>query len=308
MKYYIEIDYSTLDTLLSCERKAVKQYHEGYSRPDFESPAIDFGRAVHKFLELYDANGNTQRAVSEAMAIAQSSKLKEVEAGQRYALDHLELLLNRYQQMYGSSDKRYTPVATELNLKHVIHDNDDLQITYVGNIDAVVKDTMFDEHAIMEHKTAFSVGEYFEWRTWPNTQVLGYWWLANKAGYDVTKVIFNVLQSTGYYTAKRTGKVAGNLTDDKKFRECFIRYEVPIDPVFVPEFEALVLQVVQDLVGLMEGKRTPRYNPPNSCTLFNSKCLFQDVCRAYPQDRADILQFNYEQRPWRHFKIKKGAK
>jgi len=297
-KYTVEIDYSTMDTMLICERKAMYQYHDGYTRTSEIAGALDFGKCIHTFLEMY-THDNFEYAKSIALTEAKKTKLKEVEDGQRYSLSHLTQLMAEYDKAY-ATDNRYKTLKTELKLKYTLLDSEELKIIWVGNVDKVAIDTMFDEPVIFEHKTAYTTGEQFENKTWPNHQVLGYYMLAQKAGYDVKKIIFNVLKTTGYYKTKG-GKISGDLLTNPT--DCFIRYEVPVDDTFVNEFELLVVQVVKDLIAMTEGKRAVKFNPPNSCTMFNSKCLFHDVCKSYPNERKDILDFNYEKRPWAHFKI-----
>lgn len=320
----ITIDYTTLSSWRKCPTFFRYKYLEALSKISTFTPEetqkrgspLEFGRLIHRGLELWHAGGLAPGDVLDAVYMeAARTELVHVTPDGDRNIPHLQELLHAYCQKYPDPHGDFTPVerdgtkfleyAYEFKLGTV----GGIPITWKQHWDGLVmqKD---GSHAVLEHKTASGDPRgSFSDRMLPNDQAIAYSLGASLfLGVPTTPVLFNGISSDRNAISEEWRKAqadrhAKNPTRFKPPFEPFLRCLINITPEHHAEWLASALRDVRRLIEDIQEASFSR-NAPDACTVFNRRCAFSDLCKFTGQARSSMLEFQYEKlEPWKGFVI-----
>ena len=303
--YEVNINYSSLELMQTCMRKADYNLNQGWVSA--ESEALIFGSAVHKGIEVWYMHPRQQRLrVTPQCMDYQIDKSADLEHGESCARcaavwafkeegDALRLLapdnkrsiengvdiLNNYFDEYLQDSYEVvrmddgTPMI-ECHAQHRIYDGWKLKINYHGTIDLVLRDTITGEICVTDHKTTWQLGQDFYNRLKPNHQYTGYVWLANRAfGLATNRFMINGIQ-----VAKTKRGLARQFTSRNE--EDFL------------ELRNAVVFNVKKYLECMKDEVWPQ-NSPNPCTMYGG-CGYRGVCDLPENMRPNALEASFQRR------------
>ena len=305
-KRKVSINYSSMEIINSCMRKAHYELDRKLKGVTGESPALTFGSAIHNALEhwyLFPKNMRRKMAkvdIEQATLLAQGFGVDkeadslELEAIRQFMLradNNLPMdndkrsrengvkILTKYFNHY--IDDSYT-VATdddgplvERNLRMVIHEDSDLIVEYHGTIDVVFFDERMEEYVVVDHKTTSSLGNEFRQRQNPNHQYSGYMWLTReKLGLDADTFLINGIQ-----VAKTMQK--------------FERIETKRTEHHFAELKLAILYAVSNYLDCLDHEFFPQ-NAPSPCVNWGG-CKYRDICEQTEELRENIISYKFEE-------------
>lgn len=302
----VRINYSSLELIQTCLRKAYYSLKQGLEKDTIAEPLV-FGSAVHKALEVWYcaplgnkmasslicedyqcdpttvAEGHAQRC-ARCLAINAFRESGKVLSGlvfdDKRSLDNGTAILNAYFDEYHSdpfvvfSDE--TGPYVEKLVSHLIHEEPGLRIYLFGTLDLVLRDLVTKELFIVDHKTTWALGTEFYNRINPNFQYTGYVWLVRKAlGLDVSRFMVNGIQ-----VARMKRGFARQFTERND-----------------EHFEELCLAVVYNVKKYLECEASESWpqNTPNPCSMYGG-CSFRPLCEIPASLRGAVTEANYVQK------------
>lgn len=227
-KTEVRINSSSLGVILSCPRKSYYVLHRRL-RARSEAPALLFGIAIHKALEIFYSHPSGDRNIpadfksnSDLMAHYNPEQLLERSAA-HFLYEAIAGFVTAAQPLkhLPDSDKRSIPNGiwilqeyfktyindpyvvysdangpiTERTCEAVLWEDDSLRIVLFGTIDLVLKNEIQGNVMPADHKTTSIIGSDFFSRLKPNHQYTGYLFLARKVlGIDSSEFLVNALQ------------------------------------------------------------------------------------------------------------------
>jgi len=264
----MQIDYTQLQTFITCPMKYNLKFIEGLKKRDMDERHVDieFGQRVHKGLELLYMKEPMKKVLSVFDTFVdlppEVEKNKTKENGVK--------LLEGYIEHYKTIDKEIEIIDVEVSDTIEIAPN----LLWQVKLDTVVK--MRDNIYVLEHKTTKRLDYRYFLRYSPNMQVSGYTYYALKKYKQCSGCMLNVLQS-GYRSRAYKGEPAG--FNSKYQREIINRT--------VEQLEDFRLNAVlwsdrlnKELVhGWSVGKNE------DACHQFRG-CSFKEICMT---SRGDVL-------------------
>jgi len=177
------ITSSSMATFLGCPRKYFYSYELGLKHVS-PSTALKLGSAMHKGLE---ERANCKDFEACYLAAISTGSLTEYEAATIYGL------LGGYFRHYGDKDNLISEMVPEQEFRHDIPGSRTFDQS--GKIDGIA--VVNGEYVIVEHKTTGESiepsSDYWE-RLIFNPQLLTYKGGAKALGYDIEKVIYDVIR------------------------------------------------------------------------------------------------------------------
>jgi hypothetical protein len=309
-KYFVRINYSSLAVIQTCLRKAELMLYEKF-RSKVESPATLFGTAVHKALEVFYSAPREERMIPVNFAERADVMIEGPDAGPtssellfrciRTFLTHAEplralpdndkrslsagvWLLCHYFRTY--IDDPFTVLTdergpiTERFCESILLDSAELQITYFGTVDVVLRNDRTGVILPCDHKTSSVVGNEFYSRLKPNAQYSGYCWLAQNAlGLDVDSFLVNALQVKSRPVTARGGP-------PQLPRQVTKRTQADL-----AEFKESVIHGVRTYIRATQ-ERLWVLGDVNSCSMYGG-CTFLPVCSSPAEIRKNVLEANF---------------
>jgi hypothetical protein len=273
-------------------------------RPIHNAPALRFGDLIHQGLASYYKPGvkrgpHPAKAFVDAFDIQidegrEEFKMREVSAENETKWNDARALgiemLNNYVDHYGK-DERYKIVHPEMPFQIDLYDDDDNYVcTYVGQLDAVVKDLNHGTYGLFEHKTAAAISTVHL----PMDEQAGtYWALAPfvlehmgilKPGEDLDFILYNFLRKAGK-DQRPTNAAGQSLNKDGTVSK------IQPAPLFHREFvyrapyeRGMLMRRIQDQVAVM--KRVANGDEPAFKTILNGctgmlSCQYRDMCELH---------------------------
>lgn len=299
----VNINYSSLEMMQTCMRKAQYGLAEGWRGP--ESEALVFGSAIHKGIEVWYVHPRSQRTRISAECMDYQvtpftdnphaetcARCSSIDAF-RNAGEALELLppdnkrslengveiMNNYCDEYLEDPfevmrtKEGKPMI-EIHGEARMYEDEKLIINYHGTLDLVLKDAHTGDVFVVDHKTTWQLGKDFYNRLKPNHQYTGYVWLGNQVlGLTTNRFLINGIQ-----VAKTKRALARQFTE--RSEEDF------------HELKSAVVYNVKNYLACMEKNMFPQ-NSPNPCTMYGG-CTFRSVCDLPSSMRQQTLELSFE--------------
>ena len=306
-KWFVRTNYSSISIVQSCMRKAQLSLKEGY-RTKAESPALVFGTAVHKALEVFytgereerilptnfaknadlilaDANQSDELVYRAIRAfVHQAEPLRALPDTDKRSLSSGVWLLTHYLTSYIDDpfvimrDERGP--LTERFCEAVLFDSAELQITYFGTLDVILQNAATGVILPGDHKTSSVVGNDFYARLKPNHQYSGYVWLAQNAlKLECDAFLVNCLQVKARPLTARGGPPQ------------FPRQVTKRTVADLSEFREAVIWAVRQYVTALETGVWP-IGEVNSCAMYGG-CQYLPVCSSPAEIRANVLDASF---------------
>lgn len=278
-------------------------------RPIYNAPALRFGDLIHQGLAGYYKPG-IKRGPHPAKVFTQAFDLQIEEGKEEFKIREVSAddetkwndaralgveMLNNYVAEYGA-DERYKIVHPEMPFQIDLHDDDGNYIcTYVGQLDAVVKDRVTGHIGLFEHKTAASISTIHL----PMDEQAGtYWALAPmvlehmeilKPGEDLDFILYNFLRKAGK-DPRPTNTLGQSLNKDGTVSK---KQPAPLfhrELVYRAPYErGMLMRRIQDQVAVM--KRVASGEEPAFKTILNGctgmlSCQYRDMCELHETGAA----------------------
>lgn len=306
----VKINSSSLGIILSCPRKSYYVLHRKL-RSKTESPALAFGTAIHKALEIFYSRPKAGRNIphgfkeqSDLMAFGKHS----VDPASHFLYEAIAAFVGTAQSlaMLPDSDKRSIPNGiwvlqhyfnTYINDPYVVYsdaqgpvaervfeltltEDAKLKIILFGTIDVVLRNETNGNVLPADHKTSSIIGHDFFNRLKPNHQYTGYLLGAQQVlGLQTDSFLVNCLQVKPKPTTARG-------TPPHFTRQITSRSEED-----VREFVETVRWAVRSYLSWLATNEFP-LGHVDACTMFGG-CGFLDICSAPQQLRENLLEAKY---------------
>lgn len=312
-KDYVRINSSSVSVIQECWRKASLTLDQGW-RGKIESPALTFGSAIHKALEIFYSSeraerklnsgcpgvwniiasgGNTDAHSSCVLCNAvrgfrdTHSPISELPPLDKRSLFNGVWILSHYFKTYIDDpfvtvkNKEGRPMVEE-SCEFVLHDDALLKITYFGTIDVILQNERTGMIVVCDHKTSSVVGQSFYNQLKPNHQYTGYLLAAKETlGLDTDTFLVNCLEVKAKPKTPRG--------QDPKFpRQSTIRTKEDYQ-----EFRDTIRMIVSQYLRL-EALGIWPLGPKTACSNVYGPCQYLDVCAAPGNLRENILSAKFQ--------------
>jgi hypothetical protein len=304
----VRINYSSLDIIQSCPRKAWYLLKRGI-RSQVESPATVYGTAIHKALEVFYSHPSAVRELPRDFLKHAELMAAGVPAPEEHFLyDAIQSFVRAAAPLatLPESDKRSLSTGvwtlwhyfqTYIKDEYVVHCDENGPITerlfslplcevggicieLFGTIDCVLRHERTGVILPCDHKTSSVVGNDFYSRLKPNAQYTGYLLGAREVlGLDTDSFLVNCIQV--------------------KPRPVTARGQPPHFPRQVTkrteeDFAELRDMLAEAVANWLHWDATDVWplGPVNSCTMYGG-CSFLEVCAAPHSIRENILKAKF---------------
>lgn len=300
----VQVNYSSLDLIQTCPRKSYYVL-ERKLRTQNESPALLYGTAIHKALEVFYSHPARDRTMpkdflkcaelipsgvqpsEEHFLYSAVQKFCEVAAplsalpdnDKRSLSTGIWTLFHYFQAYLNDPYVVYCDEAgpvVERRFSLPIYSGTDFDIELFGTIDAVLKHDHTGVILPCDHKTSSIVGTDFYNRLRPNAQYTGYLLGAQRVlGLSTDSFMVNCIQVKPRPTTSRGQPPHFPRQVTKRSAEDFV------------EFVDVVVFAVGNYLSWRRSHIWP-LGPTNSCANYGG-CQFLDVCSAPSSLRESII-------------------
>lgn len=305
----VRINSSSLGIMLSCLRKSKYVLEDGL-KAKTEAPALTYGTAIHKALEVFYSHPKAARSFpknfndhSDVMAHGSPAPEKH------FLYDAISAFVTAAEPLRGlpDTDMRSIPTGiyllqhyfktyindpyvihcddkgpmTERFCEAVFHEDEKLKVILFGTIDFVLKHEVNGNIIPGDHKTTSRLGNDFFIKCKPNHQYSAYIFLAQNAlGINTEDFIVNALQVKAKpLTARGTPP-------------SFARQVTNRTPEDLEELRQSVMFAVRAYLAAQESGVWPMGHV-NECSSYGG-CQFHDVCSAPANLRKNILEHKFQ--------------
>lgn len=315
-KTKVRINYSSMDIIQNCLRKAQYSLYEGW-KPQDESVATVFGSAFHKALEVFYSGDPATRVLPkletmELMAFGNRAEGDETDlllrstrafveaAAPLSALPDLDKhsiingvwILHCYFKTF--IDDPYVAIVDEYGpfverrFALPVHEDESLIVELFGTIDVGLRHVKTGEQIPADHKTVGFLGfggqSFFD-REKPNHQYTGYLLGAREIfGFDTDKFLVNIVEKKPKPKTAAAKGVSFPRQITQRNEDDFV------------DFKESLVYVARQYLAARETGVWPM-GPVGACTAYGS-CSFRQVCSAPKSMRETILSAKF---------IKEGA-
>jgi len=306
----VRINSSSLSVIQACPRKAKYVLHEKW-QAKAKSPALVFGSAIHKALEVFYAWPKAVREIPENfVAHADLMAHGHAEPEKHFLYDAIAAFVRAAEPLRAlpDTDKRsiasgvwllghyfktyiadaYTTYidadgpVTERQFCVPLMEDGVLRIELHGQIDLVLRNEATGEILPGDHKTSSQMGSDFFNRVKPNHQYTGYLYGAQQAlGIDSENFMVNGIGTKAKPLTARGGPPT------------FTRQITKRTPEDIAEFKAAIWEATTSYLRWLDSDVWP-IGSVDSCALWGG-CGFLDVCSAPNSLRQNILESKYTQ-------------
>lgn len=308
-KTIVRINSSSLGLIQTCARKSFYLLHEKW-RAKAGSPALIYGSAYHKALEVFYRHPATERELPEnfeqhalVMAqgydapakhflydavrafVAEAEPLRMLPDEDKRSLSSGIWSLTHYFKTYLSdnyvihSDDKGPMIERPFSL--VLVEDDKFIIELFGTIDFALKNIITGEVLVGDHKTTSMMGYDFMARVKPNHQYTGYLLGAQQVfGISGENFLVNGIEVKARPKTARGGPPK------------FIRQITRRTPEDFAEFKTVVQWAVAHYMGWRNMNEWP-LGPVDACSMYGG-CGFHDICSAPNELRSNILESKFQ--------------
>lgn len=309
-KTVVRINSSSLGIILACGRKSYYTLFRQL-RSRSEAPALIFGSAIHKAMEIFYSHPYSERSIpagfkaaSDMMAfgtpapsdhflysaitafVGAAAPLSALPDSDKRSIPNGIWILQQYFSTYINDPYVvYLDAAgpvVERTCETILFEDDKLRIILFGTIDAVLHNEQNGNILPADHKTFSKAGPDFFNRLNPNHQYTGYLVLSQRVlGLKTTEFMVNGLQvKPKPVTARGSG--------------CsFTRQITNRSESDVREFIQTVTWAVRSYLTWLESSVWPMGHN-NECSSFGG-CQFREICAtSAPQLRENLLDAKFQ--------------
>lgn len=306
-KITVKVNYSSLDIIQTCLRKAEYALDRKLFGA-FDSPALTFGSAIHKAMEVWYCSKRESRKASSsqcddshAMMLAEKSPIlhgscarcgaiyafldvakelnehhapRDPENGIKILNDYFDFYLDDALEIMSDSMGPLCERSFEIPIwKDLTYLNYQLEIVLHGTIDTVMRNKETGEILIFDHKTTSALGKDFFNRIKPNFQYTGYWLGATQ--------VLNLIPSAFVVNGIQVAKT----------KTAFNRQRTIIHESEIQELRDAVLESTYRYLHAKHSQTWPM-STPNPCSMWGG-CQYKKVCEASPTVRESIISAEF---------------
>lgn len=266
-----DFDNSMMQTFCTCPRKYDYRINRGFVKK-VKATAPEFGKAIHKGLDVWFAGQDVQKAI-EAFKESYQEDLS-LDDKRTYVMG--EWILENYAQKYQAQP--WKVLKTEHAFCLPLPNGNNL----TGRIDKIIE---WDNVLwVVDHKTTSSLGARYTKQAEPNAQFTGYVWAARQEGFDVKGIIVDaLLVAKGLLESSSRARLVPNLRYDSYRSEAIIEEWLLTAQEVQAHIRACEYIGVWPATGMFHG----------ACTYFG-ECPFYQVCKEDAEVRERILKASYE--------------
>lgn len=313
-KYLVEINFSSLDIIQTCPKKAYYALHRGLI-PKEGSMATTFGKGIHKALEIMYAYPREARTLpsnykSKILMMCQGQTLDDEQSSFVYqatrgfidetaSLASLPIedkrslvnggwLLGEYFESRWNDPYEVLFIdgkpQVESLLETDIYEDSKMKIRFFGTVDAIFENKSTGQLVVCDHKTtsAMYIGQFLD-RTKPNHQYTAYIHLAQQClGLNTENFMINVFQ------VKPKPKTSRGKGPD------FLHVITKRTPEDIEDMIQSTAYYVSQYIHWLEDGYWP-FGTVNSCGNYG-KCTYLDVCASPNAIKESILDANFIKR------------
>jgi hypothetical protein len=314
----VRINFSSLSVLQECARKSEYLLVRGL-KPSLESPALLFGSAIHKGLEVYYSGERTERRIpseykdtmnmigcgqwqpewSESLLfrsarafVEKAAPLSALPDSNKRSINTGVWMLQHYFQKYltdeyvimrddkGPVVERRVSLPVYSGIESMESGISRLDIELFGTIDFVMKSEVSGQILPGDHKTASSLYDFYD-KISPNFQYTGYLWACREVlGYDTDLFLVNALQ------VKQPPKTACGSEPD------FARQ---ITQRTQEDYDELKLAIISAVRGFLTNQANGHFpmSATGACTARYGSCTYRDVCSSPASLRENIISAKF---------------
>lgn len=303
-KAYVRINFSSLDTIQTCKRKAYYALHRGL-RSNNESAATQFGSAIHKGLEAWYLRPIQERRPASTKCdgeipggrcgcprcdsikafLTKAEPLMTLDmADKRHPSNGIKILDNYIRKFIDDPFEVYRDASgepyVEKTLEAVLFDSPTIRITLFGTIDVILRNVQHDILLVTDHKTTASLGSEFYKRIKPNHQYSAYVWLVREClGIPVENFMVNGLQ-----VAKTKAECARQVTHR--------------NAADLAEMKQAFLAATFDFLNCAHQDIWPQ-SAPNPCSMYGG-CTYHSICETDSNLREQVIRSLYTSKEITH--------
>lgn len=309
---HVRINFSSLSLIQECARKSEYSLVRGL-KPRLEAPALLFGTAIHKGLEVYYSGERTERRIPseyrETMAMIGCGQWKDEWSESLLFRAARAFFLKAEPLVALPDDNKRSPVTGVWMLTHYferfltdeyvilrdaqgpvverrfsmpIYADTTLTIELFGTIDFVMKSDVSGQILPGDHKTASSLYDFYD-KVSPNFQYTGYLWAAREVlGYDTDVFLVNALE------VKAPPKTSRGSPPN------FARQVTQRTDADYEELRQSTVSAVKQFLT-NQGLRHFPQSATGACTARYGSCDFREVCSAPAQLRETIISAKFAQ-------------
>lgn len=272
-----DFDFTILSTFSLCPRKYHYRFNLGRVLKTPQT-AADFGGAIHKALDSWYTDTDTDKAV--ALFKETYAEQPDVDGKRTHAMG--EWIIRNYALTY--ADQPWELVATEKAFEVPLDDTG--ETTFIGRIDKIIR--WNNVLWVVDHKTTSSLGPTYVRMIEPNAQFTGYTVAARLLGYDVKGIILDaLLVAKGLLDSSRRGRLTPTLRyDSYRTEEALAEWEVEFIEL-TSEIKAADATFCYSPKGMFNG----------GCTYYG-ECPYRQVCCEDSDLRARLLEADYNVDFW----------
>ncbi len=311
---FVRINYSSLDLIQCCPRKAQYVLYEG-RKAKTEATALTYGSAIHKGLEIFYSHPYRERTMPDDFlahaelipaGVTPPTEHFLYEAVRKFCEtgDSLRVLPNSDKHsLSGGVWVLYNYFKTYLDDPYVVYCDESgpvterqftlpivtegpVRVDLFGQIDVVLRNEHNGVILPADHKTTSRLGDDFFNRIKPNHQYTAYLLGAQKVlGLTTDAFMANALEVKPKPGLTKTGKqsMAGPPQ--------FARQVTKRSPEDMSEFKDVLLEAVGNYLRWTSAGKFP-LGPVSSCSMYR-KCQFMEVCSSPSSIRGNILQSSF---------------
>jgi hypothetical protein len=278
-KPIVYINASSVEVIQSCMRKAQYLLNEELIKDSGSSDAQAFGTGIHAGLAYFYSKLPSLRDFNDMVAAFENEagQIRGVPDDDKRSIANGRKILKGYFDTYKDdpwvvyTDEEGAFVERKFELHYA--DCADYSVYVHGTIDAILLNTDTGELAVVDHKTASTLGESFFQGVKPRTQFALYSWAANQLGVTTGSFMLNGIQ------------VAKTKTQFARVMATYVKEDFE-------ELKASVLESVDRYWKAKQSDKWPMSAQSLTCSAFG-KCSFLEICQAPKANKQFVKESLY---------------
>lgn len=272
------IDNTAMTAYMTCPRKYDLSMRQHRRKAGTLSPALAYGSAFHKLLEVHYRTGGDVDAAYIALVKGweEHGKVDDHRTRDRAWMEygnyvkHYGAPENEDAKTVGYPDSPLVEISANVTWDGAVH-------PYAGKIDRIIE--LQGQYYVEDHKTTSRMGDYYFKQFELSNQMMGYVWIARKL---IPSIKIAGVRINAHCVLKRDSKFARQIISfsDDRLDEWAENYNIWAKKIQNS-------YAVNDFPG--------NYS---ACDGKYSMCEYAGVCAMPPKLRERTLEFEFEINPW----------
>ena len=303
----LKVSFSILNAFRNCGHFIDFRYIQGHTPVPHSSldkgDAREFGTLIHSVVQEWLNTRDEDQVWETFRSLSESMSLRDVEASKLRSLHHAQLLTEAFlreylqpQESFGYPYSFQQQPGLEGEYSLLLQDSNP-RVELVFHTDGLLNFPGKLPYLLEIKTSSGNLNNELTSRMLPNRQILTYYWGLRQLGLD----LLPEMKFLGLCTYRPMVNPGYKYKGRGEEKPLFLIQPVQIPSWSLPLHERWLEKNIQSMISDIE---TLDYsdNAPDSCTLWNSKCPFIDVCNSAPADRSKKLDLLFYKGPrWKGF-------